>query len=171
MWLAAVQLFYFCLSLFFFSYYPNEKKRRERSESNIWKGITKADVCCNVVPKTQPPSSSIKQAQGVFLQVDAAVLHLHNHSPCMPAVSSRKPRRITLPHLLRPQNATKLGGCQCCFLQSDEQKGTNAWIMSYKKHMQHGHKDVFSLTLRFMQKSDLQTGNLSEDRSFAWNLG
>ena len=37
---------------------------------------------------------------------------------------------------------------------------------------QHGHKDVFPVTLSFMQKSDLQTGHLSEDRSrsFAWNL-
>ena len=34
---------------------------------------------------------------------------------------------------------------------------------------QHGHKDVFPVTLSFMQKSDLKTGHLSEDqfRSFA----
>ena len=33
---------------------------------------------------------------------------------------------------------------------------------------QHGHKDVFPVTLSFMQKSDLQTEDRS--RSFAWNL-
>ena len=111
------------LSFFFFSCYPKEKKEEKGPKAIIiCKGITKTNVCCNVVPKTQLSSSSIKQAQGVFLQVDAAVLHLHNHSPCMPAVSSSKPHRITLPQLLRPQYATKLGGCQCCFLQLDEQK-------------------------------------------------
>ena len=30
---------------------------------------------------------------------------------------------------------------------------------------QHGHKDVFPVTLSFMQRSDLQIGHLSEDRS------
>ena len=84
--------------------------------------MTKTNVCCNAVPETQPPLSSINQAQGVFLQVDAAVLHLHNHSSCMPVASSGKPSRITFPQLLRPQYAMKLGYCQCCFLQSDEQK-------------------------------------------------
>ena len=87
------------------------------------------------VPETQPPLSSFNQAQGVFLQVDAAVLHLHNHSSCMPVAYSSKPSRMTLPQLLRPQYVMKLGYFQCCFLQSDEQKkGTNAWIMNYKKH-------------------------------------
>ena len=132
--LAAVQLFYFCLSFFFFIYKSKQKKRREMSKSNFWKGLIKTNVCCNAVPETQPPSSSINQAQGVVLQVDAAVLHLHNHSSCMPVASSSKPSRLTLPQLLRPQYAMKLGYCQCCFLQSDEQKGANAWIMNYKKH-------------------------------------
>ena len=158
-----------CPAILFFLFFfilSKQKKGRERSKSNFWKGMTKTNVCCNVVPKTQPSSSSIKQAQGVFLQVDAAVLHLHNHSSCMPVVFSSKPSRITLPQLLRPQYAMKLGGCQGCFLQSDEQKkSTNAWIMNYKKHMQHGHKDVFPVTLSFIQKSDLQTGHLREDRS------
>ena len=77
--LAAVQLFYF-LSFFFFIW-SKQKKRRERSKSNFWKGLIKTNVCCNAVPETQPPLSSINQAQGVFLQVDAAVLHLHNHHP------------------------------------------------------------------------------------------
>ena len=122
-WLAAVQLFYFCLS-FFFHIIQTKKRRRERSKSNLWKGMTKTNVhvCCNAVPETQPPLSSINQAQGIFLQVDAAVLHLHNHSSCMPVASSSKPSRITLPRLLRPQYAIKLGYCQSCFLQSDEKK-------------------------------------------------
>ena len=60
--------------------------------------------------------------------------------------------------------------------QMNIKKGINAWIMNYKKHMQHGHKDACPVTLSFTQKSDLQTGHLqtghlSEDRSFAWNLG
>ena len=97
--------------------------------------MTKTNVCCNAVPETQPPLSSINQAQGVFLQVDAAVLHLHNHSSCMPVASSSKPSCIALPQFLRPQYAMKLGYCQCCFLESDEQKkNTNVWIMNYKKH-------------------------------------
>ena len=134
-WLAAVQLFYFYLSFFFHILCPNKKKRRERSKSNFWKGMPKTNVCCNAVPETQPPLSSINQAQGLFLQVDAAVLHLHNHSSCMPVASSSKPSHITLPRLLRPQYAMKPGYCQCCFLQSDEQKkGTNVWIMNYEKH-------------------------------------
>ena len=134
-WLAAVQLFYFLsffLFFFFFHIIQTIKKKRKRSKSNFWKGMTKINVCCNAVPETQPPLSSINQAQGVFLQVDAAVLHLHNHSSCMPVASSSKPSRITFPQLLRPQYAMKLGYCQC--LQSDEQKkGANAWIMNYKK--------------------------------------
>ena len=168
-WLAVVQLFYF-LS-FFFSYNPNKKKRRERSKSNFWKGMIKTNVCCNAVSETQLPLSSISQAQGVFLQVDAAVLQLHNHSSCMPVASSSKASRITLPQLLRPQYAMKPGYRQCCFLQSDEQKRYNCVDDELQK-AQHGHKDVFPVTLSFMQKSDLQTSHLSEDRSrsFAWNL-
>ena len=97
--------------------------------------MPKTNVCCNAVLETQPPLSSIKQAQGLFLQVDAAVLYLHNHSSCMPVASSSKPSHIALPQLLRPQYAMKPGYCQCCFLQSDEEKnGTNVWIMNYKKH-------------------------------------
>ena len=150
-WLAAVQLFYFCLSLFFHIIQTkkliiaflwlvrcrreiNKKKRRERSKSNFWKVMTKTNVCCNAVPETQPQLSSINQAQGVSLQVDAAVLHLHNHSSWMPVASSSKPSHITLPQLLRPQYAMKLGYCQCCFLQSEVQKKKNEWIMNYKKH-------------------------------------
>ena len=114
-----------------------------------------------------------QQAQGVFLQVDAAVLLLHKHSSsCMPVVSSNKPSRKTLPQMLRPQYAMKLGDCQCCFLQSDEQKRYK--YVDYElhwKHMQHGHKDVFPVTVSFMQKIDLQTGHMSKDGSFAWNLG
>ena len=171
-WLAAVQLFYF-LSFFFFSYIPKRKKRRKRSKTNFWKGMIKTNVCCNAVPDTQPPLSSINQAQGVFLQVDAAVLHLHNinHSSCMPVASSSKPSRKTLPQLLRPQYAMKLGYCQCCFLQSDEQKKVQMrglWTTKSTTRTQRR----FPVTLSFMQKSDLQTGHLSEDRSrsFAWNL-
>ena len=85
-WLAAVQLFYFLSFFFFFSYIMSKqkKKKRERSKSNFWKGMPKTNVCCNAVPENQPPLSSIKQAQGLFLQVDAAVLHLHNiHPACL----------------------------------------------------------------------------------------
>ena len=169
-WLAAVQLFYFFVFLFF-HIFQTKKKRRERSKSNFWKGMTKTNVCCNAVPETHPPLSSINQAQGVFLQVDAAVLHLHNHSSCMPVASSSKPSRITLPQLLRPQYAMKLGYCQCCFLQSDEQKRYKCVDYELQK-AQHGHKDVFPVSLSFMQKSDLQTGHQSEDcsGSFAWYL-
>ena len=117
----AIPLFIF-LSFFFIYYVQTKKKREERSKSNFWKGMPKTNVCCNAVPETQPPLSSINQAQGLFLQVDAAVLHLHNHSSCMPVASSSKPSHITLPQLLRPQYAMKPGYCQCCFLQSDEQK-------------------------------------------------
>ena len=112
--------------------------------------MTKTNVCCNAVPETQPPLSSINQAQGVFLQVDAAVLHLHNHSSCMPVASSSKPSRITLPRLLRPQYAMKLGYCQCCFLQSDEKK--YKWVDYELQKAQHGHKDVFSRSSKFHAK-------------------
>ena len=130
----AILLFVF-LS-FFFHIIQTKKKKRERSKSNFWRERNdQTNVCCNAVPETQPPLSSIYQAQGVFFQVDAAVLHLHNHSSCMPVASSSKPSRITFPQLLRPQYAMKLSYCQCCFLQSDEQKkSANAWIMNYKKH-------------------------------------
>ena len=58
----------------------------------------------------------------------------------------------------------KPGYCQCCFLQSDEQKKCKCVDYELQK-AQRGHKDVFPVTLSFMQKSDLQTGHLSEDRS------
>ena len=134
-WLAAVQLFYFLSFFLFFSYKPNKKKKKKKVQKQFLEKNDQTNVCCNAVPETQPPLSSINQAHGVFLQVDAAVLHLHNHSSCMPVASSSKSSRITFPQLLRPQYAMKLGYCQCCFLQSDEQKnGANAWIMNYKKH-------------------------------------
>ena len=167
-WLAAVQLFYFCLSFFSFK---NKKKRRERSKSNFWKGMTKTNVCCNAVPETQPPSS-IDQAQGPGYSCKLMLLFCTFtiiHPACLlPPPASR----ITLPQLLRPQYAMKLGYCQCCFLQSDEQKKCkNAWIMNYKSTTRTQRR-VSPVTLSFMQKSDLQTGHLSEDRSrsFAWNL-
>ena len=138
-WLAAVQLFYFLSFFLFFSYNkPNKKKKKKRKvQKQFLERNDQTNVCCNAVLETQPPLSSINQASahGVFLQVDAAVLHLHNHSSCMPVASSSKPSRITFPQLRKPQYAMKLGYCQCCFLQSDEQKkGANAWIMNYKKH-------------------------------------
>ena len=159
-WLAAVQLFYFCLS-FFFHIIQTKKKRRERSKSNFWKGMTKTNVCCNAVPETQPPLSSINQAQGIFLQVDAAVLHLHSHSSCMPVASSRKPSRITLPQLLRPQYAVKQGYCQCCFLQSDEQKKIQMrglWTTKSTTRTQR----------RFSRYSKFHAKERSSDRSPVW---
>ena len=52
-WLAAVQLFYFCFS-FFSSYYPNKKKKEKRKvQKQFWKGMTKTNVRY-VVPETQP---------------------------------------------------------------------------------------------------------------------
>ena len=115
-------LFFFILSKQRERERERERERRERFKSNFWKGMTKTNVCCYVVPETQSSSSLIKQAQRVFLQVDAAVLHLHKHSSCMPVASSSKPSRTTLTQLPRPQYVMKLGYCQCCFLQSDEQK-------------------------------------------------
>ena len=133
-WLAVVQLFYF-LSFFFFHIIQTKKRRRERPKSNFWKGMIKTNVCCNAVPETQLPLSSISQAQGVFLQVDAAVLHLHNHSSCMPVASSSKASHITLPQLLRPQDAMKLGLLPVLLPTIRwTKKGTNVWMMNYKKH-------------------------------------
>ena len=45
-------------------------------------------------------------------------------------------------------------------------KGTNVRIMNYKKH-DTLTKMFFPVNIRIMQKNDLQTGHLSEDRSFA----
>ena len=169
-WLSAVQLFYFCLSFFFFSFNPNKKQRRERSKSNFWRGMTKTNVCCNAVPETQPPSSS-DQAQGVFLQVDAAVLHLHDHSSCMPVASSGMSHNTPsiaqapicdearlLPVLLPTIRWTK-----------KNVKTRGLWTTKSTTRTQ---RHLSPVTLSFMQKSDLQTGHLSEDRSrsFAWNL-
>ena len=159
--LAAVQLFYF-LSFFFFSYIKSkQKKRRDRSKSNFWKRMTKTNVCCNAVPETQPPLSSINQAQGVFLQVDAAVLHLHNHSSCMPVASSSKPSGVTLPQLFRPQYTMKLGYCQCCFLQLDEQKKVQMrglWTTKSTTRTQR----------RFSCYSKFHAKERSSDRSPVW---
>ena len=160
MWFAAVQLFYFCLS-FIFSYNPNKKRKDQRSKTNFWKGMTKTNVCCNAVPETQLPLSPINQAQGVFLQVDAAVLHLHNHSSCMSVASSSKPSRITLPQLLRPQYAMKLGYCHCCFLQSDEKKKVQMcglWTT----------KSTTRIQRRFSCYSKFHAKERSSDRSPIW---
>ena len=90
----------------------------------------------------------------------------------MPVAFSSKPCRIPLPQLLTctPRYVMKLGCCQCCFLQSDEKKKRYKCADYEIQKAPHRHKDVFPVTLSFMQKSDLQTGHLSEDRSFAWNL-
>ena len=138
-----------------------KKKERERSKSNFWKGMPKTNVCCNAVPETQPPLSSINQAQGLFLQVDAAVLHLHNHSSCMPVASSSKPSHITLPQLLRPQYAMKPGYCQCCFLQSDEQKKVQMCGLWTTKSTTRTQR-------RFSRYSKFHAKDRSSDRSPVW---
>ena len=131
-WLAAVQLFYFCLS-FFFHLIQTKKKRRERSKSNFWKGMTKTNVCCNAVPETQPPSS-IDQAQGVFLQVDAAVLHLHNHSSCMPVASSGKSHNTPSIAQAPICDEARLLPVLLPTIRWTKKNCKNAWIMNYKKH-------------------------------------
>ena len=159
-WLGAVQLFYFCLSFFFFHLIQTKKKRRERSKSNFWKGMTKTNVCCNAVLETQPPSS-IDQAQGINsckLMLLFCTFTIIHPACLLPPPASR----ITLPQLLRPQYAMKLGYCQCCFLQLDEQKKCkNAWIMNYKKH----NADTKTCFPRY---SKFHAKERSSDRSPVW---
>ena len=63
----------------------------------------------------------------------------------------------------------KPGYCQCCFLLLDEQIKYKCADYEQQK-APHGHKDVFPVSLNLRQKSDLQTGHLCEDRSFARNF-
>ena len=149
------------LSFFFFFYLiQTKKKRRERSKSNLWKGMTKTNVCCNAVPETQPPSS-IDQAQGINsckLMLLFCTFTIIHPACLLPPPASR----ITLLQLLRPQYAMKLGYCQCCFLQSDEQKKCkNAWIMNYKKH----NTDTKTCFPRY---SKFHAKERSSDRSPVW---
>ena len=141
---AILFLFFFL----FFSYYPNKKikKRRERSKSNFWKGVTKTNVCCYVVPETESTVVVLDQTGSrVFLQVVAAVLHVHNiiRPACLlPPLANQV---ASHPQLLRLQYVMKLGYCQCCFLQSDEQKRYKSADYELQK-AQHGHKYVFPVT-------------------------
>ena len=125
---------------FFFHLIQTKKKRRERSKSNFWKGMTKTNVCCNAVPglNRRPRSIRLKGYSCKLMLLFCTFTIIHPACLLPPPAS-----RITLPQLLRPQYAMKPGYCQCCFLQSDEQKKMYKCVDYELQKAQHGHKDVF----------------------------
>ena len=171
-WLAAVQLFYICFS---FSYYPNkererERERRERFKSNFWKGMTKPMhvVMLSLKLNQRRPWSNRHKGYSCKLMLPFCTftsIHLACLLPLPANQVAQRSLNCSGPNMW--WNLMKLGYFQCCFLQSDEQK----------KGQMHGLWTTKSTTRtqrrfswRFVQKSGLYTGHLSEDRSFAWNL-
>ena len=169
-WLAAVQLFYICRS---FSYYPNKKREREREKRKVQKQFLKRNdqnqcmlLCCPwnsiVVVLDQTGTKGIlaswccrsAPSQAFILHACCLLQQTKSHNTHSIAQAPICDEAKLLPVLLPTIRWTKRDKCADYELQK----------------AQRAHKDVFPVTLSFMQKSDLQTGHLSGDRSFAWNL-
>ena len=157
------------LLLSFFSFFMFIQTQKEREEKSL-KAIFKRNdrnlfVCGNVFTETQSSLSSIKEAQGVFLQIDRCYRSAPPQAFVLQACTLPSPANQVAYHFfnLSGPNTMKPGYCQCCFLQSDEQ--IKYKLVDYERQ-KAPHRIYFCYSLSLKQKSDLQRGHLSEDRSF-----
>ena len=157
---------------FFFSCYPNtkERERRKESKSNFSKGMTETYLYVVMFSlKHNRHRRRSKRHKEYFCKlIDAVVLRLHKHSSCRPVhcLLQRTKSHTTSSISRAPvHDEARLLPVLLPTIRWTKKKSTNELIMNYKKH--HADTGVFPVTLSLRQKSDLQTGHLSEDRSFA----
>ena len=153
----------------FFPCYPNTKKeRRKESKSNFFKRNDRNLFVCGYVFTNHHRPRSKRHKEYFCKLIDAVVLRLHNHLSCRPVrCLLQQTKSHTTPSISQAplRDEARLWPVLLPTIRWTKRK--YKWVDYELQKAPHGHKEVFPVSLSLRQKSDLQTGHLSEGRSFA----